>query len=439
MRLALVSAEADPGLAGAAQLGQAVHVRALALALGRAGHDVTVWTVCGPDRPVGRVPLGPGVVLERVDVGPGAQLLRAMPHLGHELAQRWAAEPPDVVHAQGWLSGLAALVARRVRGVPVVATFHGISTVVSRLGGERSAASGQRERLERAIAHDADYVVAGSVEDLRELTHLGADRRAASVVPCGVDLDTFADVGPTAVRSTQVRVLAVGTLSPLGGLDSVIRALPAVPGAELLVAGGPATAESGDDEDTRRLLALAQRSGVQQRLRLLGRVPHEEMPALLRSADVVVDAAWQASFGRAALEAMACRRPVVASAVGAHIDTVADGVTGLLVPPRRPDRMAAALRTVLADEFRRESYGEAGIDRARSRYGWDRIAGETAMAYGRLLGTAAAGVPEPGQEDAPGDQPGAAVVDLRAPAHPLEIPPARSADAAGQGAHADLG
>ena len=93
---------------------------------------------------------------------------------------------------------------------------------------------------------------------------------------------------------------------------------------------------------------------------------------------------------------MACGVPVVASAVGGILDTVVDGATGTLVPPRRPDRLAAAMRKLLAEPFWREAYGTAGVDRARSRYSWNRIAAGTVAAYEQVLGGAA--VPEEDEE-----------------------------------------
>jgi glycosyltransferase involved in cell wall biosynthesis len=94
---------------------------------------------------------------------------------------------------------------------------------------------------------------------------------------------------------------------------------------------------------------------------------------------------WYEPFGIVPLEAMACGRPVVASAVGGLTDTLDAGVTGELVPPRRPDLLAAELERLLSDERRLARYGRAAAVRARARYGWDRIALETERVYTRLL------------------------------------------------------
>jgi glycosyltransferase involved in cell wall biosynthesis len=214
-----------------------------------------------------------------------------------------------------------------------------------------------------------------------ELARLGVQRRQVCVVPCGVDLDRFTDHGPVAPRTEAPRILSVGRLVERKGFDVLVRALPAVPHAELLIAGGPPRAELGDDPEARRLLALAEECGVADRVHLLGGVSAEDMPALMRSADIVACAPWYEPFGMVPVEAMACGVPVVASAVGGLTDTVIDGVTGVLVPPRRPDRMAAALRKVLSDHNLRLSFRSAALDRARCRYAWDRIAAETNRVY----------------------------------------------------------
>jgi glycosyltransferase involved in cell wall biosynthesis len=169
-------------------------------------------------------------------------------------------------------------------------------------------------------------------------------------------------------------------------VDEIIAALAAVPAAELMVAGG-----SGPrDPDRGRLAAVAAEHGVADRVRFLGALPRDRVPALLRSADLVVCVPWYEPFGMVPLEAMACARPVVASAVGGLTDSVVEGVTGVLVPPRRPHELAATLHALLADPARTAAMGLAGRDRAASRYGWDRVAAATAEVYHQVVARGAA-------------------------------------------------
>jgi glycosyltransferase involved in cell wall biosynthesis len=117
---------------------------------------------------------------------------------------------------------------------------------------------------------------------------------------------------------------------------------------------------------------------------LIGQVARADMPALLRSADVVACVPWYEPFGIVPLEAMACGVPVVASAVGGLTDTVVHDVTGVLTPPRDPRALGRALRKLIADSSRREAYGLAGQDRVDARYTWDEIAARTELAYQRV-------------------------------------------------------
>jgi D-inositol-3-phosphate glycosyltransferase len=131
----------------------------------------------------------------------------------------------------------------------------------------------------------------------------------------------------------------------------------------------------------RRLRALVRELGVADRVDFRGRVSRHEAPRLLRSADAVVCVPWYEPFGIVPLEAMACGVPVIGTAVGGLIDTVVHGLTGLHVPPRRPDAIVAAARTLLDDARLRAELGHAGAKRVRRLYTWPRTAEATLAAY----------------------------------------------------------
>jgi D-inositol-3-phosphate glycosyltransferase len=392
MRIAMVSEHASPlaAVGGVDAGGQNVHVESLARALARAGHDVTVYTRRDSADLPAQVRTADGVLVEHLDAGPAEplpkdDLLPLVGEMSAQLAQRFAATRPDVVHAHFWMSGLASLAAVRDLGIPVVQTFHALGVTKRRFQGRQDTSPPVRIRMERALARDVDRVVATSTDEVAELLRIGAVRRRITVVPSGVDVEQFSPDGPVAEKGDRKRVLCIGRLVPRKGFDTVIRALAAVPDAELVIAGGPAADDLAGNEEAGRLLRLAERFGVADRVKLIGAVPRPDVPALLRSADLVVCTPWYEPFGIVPLEAMACGVPVVASAVGGFLDTVVDGATGTLVPPRRPDRLAAAMRKLLAEPFWREAYGTAGVDRARSRYSWDRIAAGTLAVYEDLL------------------------------------------------------
>jgi glycosyltransferase involved in cell wall biosynthesis len=397
----MVSEHASPLalLGGVDAGGQNVHVAALATAMARHGAEVVVHTRRDdPDLPEW-VPFAPGVTVEHVTAGPPAPLPKdgLLPHMdefAEGLRRSWTARPPEVVHAHFWMSGLAALAAGRRLGLPVAQTFHALGVVKRRHQGIKDTSPPGRVAAERAIVRRADAIVATCSDEVFELARLGAEPHRTVVVPCGVDLDLFTPDGPALPRTPgRRRLLVVSRLVERKGIGDAVTALARLPGAELLVAGGPEACRLGGDAEARRLTALAGELGVADRLRLLGRVGQAELPALLRSADVVVCVPWYEPFGMVPLEAMACGVPVVVAAVGGLVDTVVDGVTGLHVPAHRPDRLAEGLAALLDDPAALAGLGRAGALRARRRYGWDRIAAATLEVYAGIAAGRAAGAP----------------------------------------------
>jgi glycosyltransferase involved in cell wall biosynthesis len=167
---------------------------------------------------------------------------------------------------------------------------------------------------------------------------------------------------------------------------TVIAALSRIPDAELVVAGGPSRDDLDDDPAVRRLRGIAAKAGVAERVTFLGQVDHADVPALLRSADLTVSVPEHEEFGRVPVESMACGTPVVVSAVGGHLDSVIHDVTGIYAMPGRPVELARRIRGLLADQTRLTAMSIGGVDRARSRYAWTRIANETVKVYESVCG-----------------------------------------------------
>jgi glycosyltransferase involved in cell wall biosynthesis len=392
MRISMVSEHANPlaALGGVDAGGQNLHVAELSAALCRQGHEVTVYSRRDDPAQPERVRTDAGYEVVHVPAGPARylpkdELLPHMTEFGRFLARQWWDEQPDVVHAHFWMSGLASLLATRGTDLPVVQTFHALGAVKRRHQGSADTSPPERVRLERLIGKNAAQVAATCSDEVFELARMGLPRPRMSVVPCGVDLDRFGVTGPTPGRGAKYRIVSIGRLVPRKGFATAIAALAGVPDTELVIAGGPDQGRLADDPEACRLRELAQRSGVADRVHLLGQVSRAEMPGLLRSADLVVCTPWYEPFGIVPLEAMACGRPVVAAAVGGLIDTVVDGVTGELVPPKRPEVLATTVRRLLDNPAQREAYGVAGMDRAHSRYSWDRIAIDILRVYEKAL------------------------------------------------------
>jgi D-inositol-3-phosphate glycosyltransferase len=402
MRIAMVSEHASP-LANLGEVdagGQNTHVAELSCALRRRGHEVRVYTRRDDSKLAETVPFRDGVVVEHVTAGPPErlrkdQLLPYMGEFGRRIAARWGEGPfrPDVVHAHFWMSGLAALTATADDRIPVVVTYHALGSVKRRHQGDKDTSPDTRVGLERQLGTLADRVIAQSEDEVSELGRMGIRRADTVIVPSGVDVEHYSPTGSDADRSVADRppgglrrILSVGRLVERKGFADLIEALRRVPGAELVILGGPPAEKLDGDPEVRRLRAVAERCGVAERVRLLGAVRHEDMPAWYRSAELVACAPWYEPFGLTPLEAMACGVPVVAYAVGGIAESIIDGVTGSLVPPRDTHALAGALRGLLGDEVRRMSYASAAVDRVRSRYTWERTAFDVERVYGSVTG-----------------------------------------------------
>jgi D-inositol-3-phosphate glycosyltransferase len=391
MKIALVAQHATPFPSnGASKLGDDIRLRELSQNLARKGHRVTVFTGKRHGSSPDEARLHPAVRVEYIATGgkpDEANLLARVPAFSGPLRERWSRERPDVVHALRWTSGLAALAAARDQKIPVVQSFDSLGIAERRHGLIPRTAGTERIRLEPAIGRSATAVLAGSSDEESDLARLGVPRRSIKVVPCGVDTETFAPEGPTASRGDRPRLVTVTGLREHDhdSLATLLRALAQVPGAELIVAGGPRRADLGSDQTYLRLAALARSLDVTGRVLFAGRLNHHALPPLLRSADLFVSMAEYEPSGMVCVEAMACGTPVVASAVGGQVDAVLDGTTGILVPSGRPALLAQRIRQLLGHPMLLGAYSVAAADRARSRYSWDRIAHETAAVYDRAL------------------------------------------------------
>jgi glycosyltransferase involved in cell wall biosynthesis len=199
-------------------------------------------------------------------------------------------------------------------------------------------------------------VIAASNALAADARRLGASE--VRVIPSGVDLP--AEVG---VEADPPEVLYAGRLSAEKG---VLELVEAARGLRLVVAG---------DGPLRERVPAA-----------LGFVPHDELQGLYARAAVVVCPSRREGFGVACLEAMAHGRPVVATDVGGLRDLVVDGETGIVVPPRDPAALRAALQRLLGDGDLRRRLGAAGRERARERFSWEQATDLTLAAYAEAAG-----------------------------------------------------
>lgn len=388
MDVALVAQHATPFPAADASEDDA-GLRELCLGLATAGHQVTVYSgTPGNEPPDGH---GRRISVEYLGADPcdsDSELLARVPDFATPLRERLDGNRPDVIHALRWTSGLSALAATRDLGLPVVQSFASLGVAERRHRLLPRGIGAERIRLERALGRSVRAVVAASSDEESDLARLGVPRNAISVIPCAVNTDVFCPDGPVAARSDRPRLVTMTRLSYTEQLAIVLSALTRVPDAELIVASGPPEEELPGDPAYRELAALAERLGVADRVTFTGRVSPGDVPPLLRSADLSVDAAGYDPTGMLTLQSMACGTPVVVAGAGGQADAVVDGTTGIIVPVSRPAVMANRIRRMLSHPMLLEACGVAAVDRVQSRHSRARIATETAAVYDKAAALA---------------------------------------------------
>jgi glycosyltransferase involved in cell wall biosynthesis len=280
------------------------------------------------------------------------------------LAAHLALVRPDVIHNHMYRAELVGTRAAIALGVLGLRRPYIVSTVHS----SRVRSAEDREQLRRLTPH-MDQLIAVSRAMEQKIVEEGRALAPVRLIYNGVDLEryehqeaccTLRDEYGMEPGSQIVGVVA--RLEPEKGHPTLLEAWPRVlqkvPGAYLLVVG----------EGTRRaeLEQLARDLRIAHRVVFTGR--RDDVPAVTAALDVAVLPSYREAQGLTILEAMALSRPVVASNVGGIPEVIQDGATGLLVPPRDPEALAAAIVRILTDHPLADTLARAGHDLVHDRF-----------------------------------------------------------------------
>ena len=360
--------------------GSGVIASEVGMRLAQRGHEIHFVS---HERPFRLDPLTLGVHYHRVHVS-SYPLFRYPPYalaLANQLSRVIQDHEIDVIHAHYAIPhSLAAILARNMnadQGVKVVTTLHG--TDITLVGADPSYTDITRWSME-----ESDHVTGVSdwlVEETRQ--ELGAHLQVETI-PNAVDTDSFSpDRARAELRSRfapqgELLLAHVSNFRPVKRTGDVLRifakAAKDLPASLLMIGDGP---------DRAAAETLARELGIWERVHWLGII--DDTAPLLASSDLFLLPSENESFGLAALEAMACGLPVIATASGGMPEVIVDGETGYLAPVGDIDALAEGTRRLLEDVPRRSLFAATGRQRVEERFRWDPVISQYEKLYGQLF------------------------------------------------------
>src|SRR5579859_4029375 len=409
-RIAFLSEHASPlaPLGGADAGGQNIYVGEVSWGLGRLGYAVDVFTRRDSSAMPEIVEWVPGVRVVHLSAGPEQprpkdELWPYMSEFRDSLLHFMERDEThyDLVHGNFWMSGWVATEVRRRLGIPVVQIFHAMGKTKRRHQKKVDTSPGERIKTELDVIREVDRIIAQCPHERYELVNdYGADPDKVVLIPSAVNTKIFKPVARDEARrriglDTNGKVIVyVGRMLPRKDIRNIIRALAVLVRKNesvkdsllLVVVGGEsvepdpvATPEIGE------LQKLAAELGVSDHVRFIGRRQPEVLRDYYSAGDVAVTTRWYEPFGLTPLEAMACGRPVIGSAVGGITYTIKDGETGFLVPPHDPEALATRLQQLLSQPEECRRMGLAARKRIEREFTWSIVAMRTGALYETLL------------------------------------------------------
>ena len=413
-RIAFLSEHASPVavLGGADAGGQNVYVDEVSRNLARRGYAVDVSTRRDSMDAPEIIKWAPGVRVINLQAGPAQprpkdELWPFMPEFRAAFLRFMVRDEAryDLIHGNFWMSGWVASELRQRLGIPAVQIFHATGKTKKRHQKKVDTSPGDRIKTELSIVREVDRIIAQCPAERSELIDdYRADPARVVIIPSAVNTRVFRPVSQAEARShigleQEGKVIVyVGRMLPRKDIRNIVRALALLlkkdennaasyiqPITLLVVGGETITPDPTATPEIGELQRLATELGIAEHVRFVGKRQANELHYYYSAGDVTVTTPWYEPFGLTPLEAMACGRPVIGSAVGGLTFTIKDGETGLLVPPRNPAALATSLQQLLSSPQVCTKMGLAARKRVEREFTWSIVAMRTAALYEAVL------------------------------------------------------
>ena len=384
LRICFVSRRFYPTISG-----MSVYADNLLRELVRMGHSVTMVSQYRGDELGRRVygggppPEVPGVRvvgLESLGEQDGGDFERDIDTMVSTIVAEHEERPFDVIHAQyGYPTGLAAMEASRVLGVP---------NLVSIQGGDGhwiGSCCGTHKRAMLAVLGHAGALLIGSRSFAEEVTqNHGIPPESFTIIPNAVDTSRFTPLEdrPLGALSEEPLLLYHGRVDRRKGVLVLLDAFAELNGERAL-----RLAVSGIGPDLDAVTGRVGELGLEGKVEIVGYSPNDEVPSVYRRGEVFVTPTFAEGFSSTILEAMSTGLPIISTRAVGVVDCLRHEENALLSEVGDAGSLAAEIRRMLDDDALREHLAAQGLQEARTLYSWPAIAGRIVDVYRELLGT----------------------------------------------------
>ncbi len=399
-KVALVSVHGDPAIdIGKEEAGgQNVYVRQVGEALARQGWQVDMFTRRSDKYQPEIVDHSSNCRTIRLTAGPQEfvprqKIFNHLPEFVNAFFdfQHQHQTIYPLIHTNYWLSGWVGMEIKKLQTVRHLHTYHSLGAVKYRSINTIPLIAKTRLRVEKQCLETADMIIATSPQEQKHMETLVSQQGNTTVIPCGTNIKCFGSINrdkgraKLGINPDDKVVMYAGRFDQRKGIETLVRAVAKDEvkrheNLKLMIVGGSTPGEK-DGLEKERIADIVRELGIKDITTFVGRVQHEDLAAYYAAADICVVPSHYEPFGLVAIEAMASRTPVVASKVGGLKFSVADEVTGLLVPPQNEAAFAQAIDSILSNSQWRKQLGTNARERVEAKFSWDGVANQLDRQY----------------------------------------------------------
>ncbi|WP_192961163.1 glycosyltransferase family 4 protein [Methanothermobacter thermautotrophicus] len=270
----------------------------------------------------------------------------------------------DIIDAQTYAPLPPSFLASRIRGTPMVATIHDVSSAHGDQWLQSSGTAGLLERVLMRLPYDGVITVSRSTASALTDVH-GRPPADIHIIPNGVDLELIDSVTP----ATGNYIIFVGRLAPHKHVDHIIEVFSKLvtdfPDLRLEIVG--------DGVERSRLKAMVDDFGVGESVTFHHNLSYREVISMIGGARVLVLPSTREGFGMVLAEAGACGVPAVAYRSGGVVEVIDDGENGFLVEPCDKEALHDRIKLLISDDELRDRMGSEGRKKVEEKFLWDNI------------------------------------------------------------------